>query len=520
MSVHRGMGRPGRCHTGQRSSIPSAAAPFYLDNLRERHTNSTVTKRTTTINAIASASAPENLNGTDTGPTPLVPTIDPSPLPPTPRNKDKDIWTAAAATVYGAACLSTFMAAVGRVSFSVLAVPIQQQFKLSMGDMGLLQSAMLVGYVIGQVPAGMVADRWGGAQTLCGGLIAWSIAVMALAAVPIVPWPLTFILGARAALGLAQSVMMPGVSAAAAQWFPPAQRGSRTSGVYAWYSLGTVTGLCLTPATAAVTGWPTAVLLFGAIGAIWGIIALRSLPLHSTRNSKDGSMDDVSNNNNSTTSDSTKEEIKRIDVGLCWHHAGDLALMCWTHGIIGMGFFVLQSWVPTFLHSLGIVDLTVLGMLSALPWLFTAAVATSAGAVGDWLQSKAGWSALRVRHAMQTAASLGGCLALAPLALGSAGLSPLVATIALCVAVASQGFNYGGYHAYVQDVAPGDAGLILGVTNTFSSVAGIVGNVVAGSLAGSESGFSGVFALAMVLHGLSSVTWLAFARGRQIRLTS
>jgi hypothetical protein len=53
--------------------------------------------------------------------------------------------------VFAVACASTFLAAVGRVSFSVLAVPIQQQFGLTLADMGLLQSAMLVGYVIAQV---------------------------------------------------------------------------------------------------------------------------------------------------------------------------------------------------------------------------------------------------------------------------------------------------------------------------------------------------------------------------------
>ena len=384
----------------------------------------------------------------------------------------------------------------------------------------------------------MISDRWGGPQTLCGGLIMWSIAAMALAAAPIVPWPFTFILCTRAALGLAQSVMMPAVSAAAAQWFPPSYRGSKTSGIYAWFSLGTMAGLCLTPATAALVGWPMAVLLLSAIGVVSGILALEALPSHSARYSvKEDFIDadisqhindaSIGTSNSSTAANKSTSanthntnKIKHVDMSLCWHHFGDLALMSWTHGVIGMGFFVLQAWVPTYLYSLGINDLPMLGMLSALPWLFTAAVAAGAGTLGDWLQSTAGWSALRVRRVMQTAASVGGCVALTPLALvNSTALSPFVATAALCVAVASQGFYYGGYHSYVQDVAPGDAGLILGVTNTFGSVAGIIGNVVAGSMAGGPSGLSGVFAMAMLLHALSSVTWLLFARGRKVKLS-
>jgi len=446
----------------------------------------------------------------------------------------RSTWSKDASAVYYAACLSTFMASIGRVSFSILAVPIQQQYNLRLTEMGLLQSALLVGYLFGQVPAGLVADRLGGPQTLCAGLIAWSIASMAMALSPFVPWPLALILCSRAALGLAQAVMMPGVSAASAQWFPAAVRASKTSGVYAWYSLGTVLGLSATPAVAAIAGWPSAFLVFGAAGVVLGILALKSLPTlpeeyikqqMSTKRSRSvASFDKDSDSDSSNEEESSSMSFnrrKQLDWDLLLHHAPDVLLLCWTHGVIGFGFFVLQSWVPTFLYSLGTTDLTALGLLSAAPWLFTAVVATGAGAVADWLQIKAKWTAVQVRHAMQTAASVGACLALAPLALIPATeLSPTIATAALSIAVASQGFNYGGYHAYIQDVAPGDAGLILGLTNTFSSVAGIVGNIAAGALAGGPAGFTAVFGLTAVLHAVSAVTWLMLSRGKKIRLTS
>ena len=49
------------------------------------------------------------------------------------------------------------------------------------------------------------------------------------------------------------------------------------------------------------------------------------------------------------------------------------------------------------------------------------------------------------------------------------------------------------YHSDVQDVAPRDAGLILGLTNTCSSLAGVAGNLAAGHLADSAYGFGGSF---------------------------
>jgi len=32
-------------------------------------------------------------------------------------------------------------------------------------------------------------------------------------------------------------------------------------------------------------------------------------------------------------------------------------------------FFILQSWIPTFLASLGLASLSSIGLLSSLPWL-------------------------------------------------------------------------------------------------------------------------------------------------------
>ena len=45
-------------------------------------------------------------------------------------------------------------ASIHRVTFSVLAIPIREEFALSLPQMGVLQSAVLAGYIIGQVGHG------------------------------------------------------------------------------------------------------------------------------------------------------------------------------------------------------------------------------------------------------------------------------------------------------------------------------------------------------------------------------
>jgi sugar phosphate permease len=73
--------------------------------------------------------------------------------------------------------------------------------------------------------------------------------------------------------------------------------------------------------------------------------------------------------------------------------------------------------------------------------------------------------------------------------------------------------------AYVlQDVAPADAGKLLGLTNSCGTLVGIGANLVTGALAGSPWGYSGVFALTAVLYLVSCLTWNAFMKGAPLSL--
>lgn len=62
-----------------------------------------------------------------------------------------------------------------------------------------------------------------------------------------------------------------------------------------------------------------------------------------------------------------------------------------------------------------------------------------------------------------------------------------------------------GFHSYVQDVAPGSAGLVLAVTNSCGTLVGIGGNLVTGHLAASRWGYAGEAAAG---GGWGGVRWV------------
>lgn len=100
---------------------------------------------------------------------------------------------------------------------------------------------MLGAYLIGQLPAGALADRLGGARVLLTGLVLWSAATAGTAlAAGGGPGSLAALHGLRALLGLASACAMPCVAATAREWVPAARRAGAVAGVYALFNIGEV----------------------------------------------------------------------------------------------------------------------------------------------------------------------------------------------------------------------------------------------------------------------------------------
>ncbi|KAK9787869.1 hypothetical protein WJX73_001410 [Symbiochloris irregularis] len=406
------------------------------------------------------------------------------------------------------------LASIHRVTFSVLAVPFAEEFSLSMPQVGLLQSAVLCGYMFGQVPAGIIADQLGGIKVMTVGLVLWCLTTGVTPFVCILQPGAIFagILVARASLGFAQSCVLPAASATVAMWVPEENRSRALAKIHCAYNIGNIIALCVTPLLIKQVGWPWTLRFFSAAGlawAAWAIVAVngRSPPSQSAQA--------LHNSAASTgqSSDKGQGQSSNKGQGTSW---GPLMFLCWSHIVISYGFFVFQSFIPSYLHHKGLTDLRVMGALSALPWGAAALVALMVGNLADWLHSAKGWKLVRVRLVMQAVASIGPALALMPLVVAQQHIQVPAAVTCLTAAVGLQAFCYAGFHAYIQDVAPADAGKVLGLTNSCGTVAGVLANVVAGRLAAVHNGYALLFASIVGLYLISAVTWGIFANGEDV----
>ena len=288
------------------------------------------------------------------------------------------------------------------------------------------------------MPSGLLADRFGGPRVLLGGLALWSVATAALPLARGSPAPLAVLTLARVLVGLGSAVALPAVSATVSRLVPAARRASQLATIYAAFNLGSIVGMATTPPLVAASGWPACFVLSGMLGVVWTGVATSLLPAYVRRGSKaaGGRRGGGGGAAVAVPPPASPGFVLRKGAGV------QLAALIWVHSVIGFGFFVMLSWIPTYLVTThAFTDLRAVGIVSALPWLVCAVVGVGAGGLADWLGTARGWGAFRVRTAMNRVATLGpaSALALLPFAPG-----PITAVALLSLAMGAQSFNYAG----------------------------------------------------------------------------
>ncbi|KAF9353724.1 hypothetical protein BGX26_008517 [Mortierella sp. AD094] len=145
-----------------------------------------------------------------------------------------------------------------------------------------------------------------------------------------------------------------------------------------------------------------------------------------------------------------------------------------------MGFFVMQSWVPTFYLDFYGVDVGKIGYYAVLPSAIQGIVGLTAGYLGDKATQDWKWTTLAVRRTAQSVGSLG----LGVFLLSAVIFAPTaaVAMVLITIGMALNGFTLIGASAYQHDFCPQYAGFIFSLGNTAGSIPGLVGVFLVGIL--------------------------------------
>ncbi|MBL8959125.1 MAG: MFS transporter, partial [Gemmatimonadetes bacterium] len=105
-----------------------------------------------------------------------------------------------------------------RTNISIAAIAMQEQLGWDEATKGLVLSSFFIGYLLLQVVAGSLANRWGGRIVLGVAVLWWSL--FTALTPPAAMASFAMLIAARIALGLGEAAVFPGSINMIGRWVP------------------------------------------------------------------------------------------------------------------------------------------------------------------------------------------------------------------------------------------------------------------------------------------------------------
>jgi len=407
--------------------------------------------------------------------------------------------------VVGMCFLAVFVCYLDRVNMSVAVVAMKEEFGWSETTKGLVMSSFFLGYLLLMVASGWMSNRLGGKRVLGFAVVWWS--VFTLLTPPAAATSLTLLLVARFTLGLGEAATFPASYTLYRNWVPAAERSRAVTLLASAIPLGTLCALGLTGWVVTRFGWPMAFYSFGLLGFVWAFFWYRLVydtPAQHPRlpAAEQALLAPVA---------AAASPAPRIPWERFARTPAVLALV-FNHFASNWAFYMLLSWLPSYFRDVQHLSVQNAGFYSAAPWLTMFVMANVAGALADRL-IRAGHSTTFVRKLMQ----VGGLLVSAGFLLATRGITePVTAVSLMCGALGTMAFTWAGYSPNHLDIAPRYADVLMGITNTFGTLPGVIGVAVTGWLIDVTGTYDAAFVLAAAMNVAGAVVWIVWAKGERV----
>ena len=399
---------------------------------------------------------------------------------------------------------AVFICYVDRVNISLAIVAMTREFGWNKTTSGFVMSSFFIGYLVTQVPGGVLAGRFGGKHVLAGGVILWSL--FTALTPPAAYLGFGVLIAARILMGMGEGVTFPSIYALFARWVP-AHRRSRAAGlVFSAIPLGVVCAQLATPVLVTSFGWPWAFYGFAVLGPLWW---LAWQPLTASSPEEHPHVGEA--------------ELREIAGEVAAQPAGpapsNRALLgstaVWAivigHFCNNWSGYVLLSWAPFYLLERFGVDFQAIGLYVMAPSIVSFLCLNGSGALGDKLIAR-GLPVVTVRKLMQSIGFGGPTLALLAL---TQVQSAEAAVAVMCVSTLLGSAVAAGFAGNHLDIAPRHAGALMGLSNTAGTIPGVIAVTFSGWLVDVTGSWSIVFIVAAGIKLFGLAFFLAFAKGEK-----
>ena len=261
-------------------------------------------------------------------------------------------------------------------------------FAWSKGEQGLLLGAFYWGYMVTQVPAGQLSERFGG-KYVYG--VSMGVAAMATLLTPLAARAhVGLLIALRVVIGLGEGVCFPSQHNIWSHWAPPLERSMLTGFSYAGSQIGNVITFPFSGFLCNALGWESIFYVFGCLGVIWCIawfFLAFNRPLDSTRidlneqqyilNSLRGQLDSTS--------------VSRSSIHTPWRRILT-SLPVWaiivSNTTANFGVYLILTSLPTYFKEAMNFDIKSNGLFSAIPYIAYWLCINIAGLTADFLRRR------------------------------------------------------------------------------------------------------------------------------------
>ncbi|XP_060843130.1 putative inorganic phosphate cotransporter isoform X1 [Rhopalosiphum padi] len=385
-------------------------------------------------------------------------------------------------------------------------------FLWSTSQQGYVLSSFFYGYVITQIPFGILSKKYGAKYFLGVGMLINSVFGF------LVPLSANFgifsLITIRFIQGLGEGPIVPCTHALLAKWIPPNERSRMGAFVYAGAQFGTVISMPLSGVLSEygfAGGWPSIFYVFGAIGTLWSVAFLWLV------------------HEDPESHPTIPHDERKYIISSVWGAAGVSSppvpwrsilksAPFWAILVAHMGqnygYETLMTELPTFMKQVLHFNIKANGTYSSLPYLAMWVFSMVASHIADMMISSEKFTHTLTRKIVNSIGQFGPAIAL--IAASYTGCDPYLTVAILTVGVGLNGAIYSGFKVNHLDISPRFAGILMSLTNCLANLAGLLAPIVAGYVIDkrpTQAAWRVVFITSAVVYMVCCTIYLIFGNG-------
>lgn len=371
--------------------------------------------------------------------------------------------------IIGLLILDYLVMFIARTGISMCGPALMHQFGWSATQFGWVSTAFFIGYAITMLPAGALADRFGGGFILLTGTLWWSIFTF------LTPFGSTLglMMVLRILVGVGQGLLVPANFSLLAHWIPKNESGKATGLLQIGCPAGIAVSMLLAAAIIQIWDWHAVFYSFSLLGPVWCLIWWRwgnNHPESDTRIGQD-ELNYIQAGQDSKQPTASSSELSKKDIfstPAVWACA--LGYFCTNYL-----FFLFMTWLPTYFAMGRGIDLKQSAIFSMLPYLVAIPAYPLGGVVADYASTHFGQNIGR-----KVSPIAGLLLAGLFLVLGTRAGSLWTAGGLICASNFFLCFTMASHFSIPMVFSQKNTGVIVGLNGMFGTVAGIFAPVFSG----------------------------------------